>query len=436
MTVINTQRLVLRPWEDADAEALFALASDPAVGNAAGWPAHASVEESRDVIRDVLRGKESFAVCLRGTGEAGEVAGTLVGAVALTDAAASTHAAGPDERELGYWTGRPFWGRGYMPEAARALIGHARRAWGVRTVWLGFYVGNRASARVATRLGFRYVRCDRGIDVPLLGEVRDEAVMRLDLAAAPAEEELARRVRELLAGDPEPARFLSITEPVKLGRVTVLAVGDDLGALVRFKRNGAYFAAPVDGCAARIMASMVPDGALVSLCDERYLEIFAPGAAYEGLDPGRYELWAYGADASPLATGAIAPPEGFTIAPLGPGDIDTVEAHYALLSHGEIEDHLERGWIYGGFDASGALVGFIGEHDEASMGMLEIFPEARRRGYAQALEAALIDTFMAAGRIPYCHVALDNEASKALQRKLGLRRIDTVQCWFGMPPRR
>ena len=70
------------------------------------------------------------------------------------------------------------------------------------------------------------------------------------------------------------------------------------------------------------------------------------------------------------------------------------------------------------------------------MGMLEVFPEARRRGYAQALEAALIDTFMAAGRIPYCHVALDNEASKALQRKLGLRRIDTVQCWFGMPPRR
>ena len=79
------------------------------------------------------------------------------------------------------------------------------------------------------------------------------------------------------------------------------------------------------------------------------------------------------------------------------------------------------------------------------MGMLEVFPEARRHGFAQALEAALIGELaleaaligelLAAGRTPYCHVAPDNEASRALQAKLGLRRVDTVQCWFGMPER-
>ena len=111
------------------------------------------------------------------------------------------------------------------------------------------------------------------------------------------------------------------------------------------------------------------------------------------------------------------------------------DARYNLLSRSGIEDHLARGWIRGGFAADGALVGFIGEHDEASMGMLEVFPEARRHGFAQALEAALIGELLAAGRTPYCHVAPDNEASRALQAKLGLRRVDTVQCWFGMPER-
>ena len=53
MTVITTQRLILRPWDEVDAPALFPLASDPAVGPAAGWPAHASEEESLGVIRDV-----------------------------------------------------------------------------------------------------------------------------------------------------------------------------------------------------------------------------------------------------------------------------------------------------------------------------------------------------------------------------------------------
>ncbi len=449
MTVITTQRLVLRPWDEADAPALFPLASDPAVGPAAGWPAHASEEESLGIIRDVLRVPGSFAVCLRDTGPAGEPAGTLVGAMALKDADASAYVAGADERELGYWIGRPFWGRGYAPEAARALMDHARRALGIRTVWLGYYVGNRKSARVQDKLGFHYVRTERDVAVPLLGEVRDEVVNRLELAGGPVDvcgEEAAEgvaaadasveRALAVLAAQPDPARLLSITEPLRLGRVTVRAVGEDLGVLVRFKRNGAYFAAPVDDVAARIMAGLVPDRALVSLADDRYLSIFADSADEAELDPGRYELWVYEGASSPVATGAVVLPEGFTIAPLGTDAADVVDAHYDLLSRAGIEDHLARGWIRGGFAADGTLVGFIGEHDEASMGMLEVFPEARRRGFAQALEAALIDELLAAGRTPYCHVAPGNEASRALQAKLGLRRVDTVQCWFGMPARR
>ena len=50
--MIETDRLILRPWLDSDAEALFRYASDPDVGPHAGWPPHKDIEESRRVIRD------------------------------------------------------------------------------------------------------------------------------------------------------------------------------------------------------------------------------------------------------------------------------------------------------------------------------------------------------------------------------------------------
>ena len=47
---METERILLRYWEESDAEALFKYASDPDVGPRAGWPAHNSVEESREII--------------------------------------------------------------------------------------------------------------------------------------------------------------------------------------------------------------------------------------------------------------------------------------------------------------------------------------------------------------------------------------------------
>ena len=176
-SMIETERLVLRAWEDADAAALFVLASDPEIGPRAGWPAHASEAESLETIRNVLRGAESYAVALR-TADGGAPAGTLAGAIALKDGRFIT---APTEYEVGYWIGRPYWGHGYAPEAMAALIAHARYDLGATAIWAGYYVGNTQSRRVMEKCGLTYVRTDRAVDVPLLGEVRDEDVMRLKL---------------------------------------------------------------------------------------------------------------------------------------------------------------------------------------------------------------------------------------------------------------
>ena len=54
---LQTKRLLLRRWEDGDAEDLYTYAKDPDVGPIAGWPPHQSLEESREVIRNVLSGE-------------------------------------------------------------------------------------------------------------------------------------------------------------------------------------------------------------------------------------------------------------------------------------------------------------------------------------------------------------------------------------------
>ena len=55
--MLETQRLILRKWNDTDADSLFEYAKDPDVGPIAGWSPHKSITESLDVIRNVLNGK-------------------------------------------------------------------------------------------------------------------------------------------------------------------------------------------------------------------------------------------------------------------------------------------------------------------------------------------------------------------------------------------
>ena len=161
--ILETERLILRPWEESDAEILFEYAKDPAVGPAAGWPAHKSVEESLHVIRNVLNGPECYAVCMKTDGRP-------IGAAELM--LQSSHTDAENECELGFWIGKPFWGRGLIPEAARELLRRAFEALGMRKVWCAYYDGNEKSRRAQEKLGFRYEKTTEDENVPQLGEKR------------------------------------------------------------------------------------------------------------------------------------------------------------------------------------------------------------------------------------------------------------------------
>ena len=128
---------------------------------------------------------------------------------------------------------------------------------------------------------------------------------------------------------------------------------------------------------------------------------------------------------------AVQCPDGVEIKRLASSLAGTVLDAYSNSGSYTVEDLAdimrEKG-VFGAI-ADGKLVGFIGRHDDGSMGMLEIFEQARRRGIGSALERFLITYIMTFGRTPFCDVYTDNPESMALQRKLGLTAAGGYTFW-------
>lgn len=116
----------------------------------------------------------------------------------------------------------------------------------------------------------------------------------------------------------------------------------------------------------------------------------------------------------------LAPRPGLSFRPLNQEDADFVLANYhnpgAYEKH--IRERIAEGMLGGMVD--GELAGFVGIHQEGAIGMLEVLPAFRRRGLAEALEREIISAQLERGCFPYCHIRLGNQASVALQEKLGL----------------
>jgi RimJ/RimL family protein N-acetyltransferase len=160
--IFETNRLILRPWREDDAEELFNLAKDPKIGPPAGWPVHTSVENSREIIRKVLSLPETYAVCLKEKNKPIGTVGLHRNDLAVLD----------NELELGYWLGKEFWGQGFIAEASRQLLRHAFEDLKMQTLWCGYYEGNEKSRRVMEKLGFIYHHTTEGLFVSPLNEFR------------------------------------------------------------------------------------------------------------------------------------------------------------------------------------------------------------------------------------------------------------------------
>jgi RimJ/RimL family protein N-acetyltransferase len=146
---LETERLVLRPFELGDAPRVKLLAGDRDVaamtlnvphpyedGIAEKWIG--SHQERFD------KGEETVvAITLKGSGE-------LIGAMGLI--LKVDH----EKAELGYWIGKPYWGHGYCTEAARAFLRYAFTELRLNRVHAYHFHHNPASGHVLKKIGMQY----------------------------------------------------------------------------------------------------------------------------------------------------------------------------------------------------------------------------------------------------------------------------------------
>jgi [ribosomal protein S5]-alanine N-acetyltransferase len=172
---LHTPRLTLRPFTPSDAADVRRLAGDADVARNTLTMPHPYEEGMAEAwisthAEDFARGDELvLAITLRET-EA------LVGAIGMR--LSQAHASG----ELGYWIGKPWWGRGLATEAAGVLVDFGFRALGLQRVWASHFSRNPASGRVMQKLGMRheghlrqhYLRFGERLDIDVYGLLASE----------------------------------------------------------------------------------------------------------------------------------------------------------------------------------------------------------------------------------------------------------------------
>ena len=140
---IRTERLLLRPLEDGDKDALLRMAADERIRQTYMLPDFPSAEQADGFfgrMKEISRSDRHFLYGIT-------LEGVLIGMINDCELAGT-------EAELGYFISPAYWRHGYASEALRALAGELFRL-GYRRVTAGYFEGNEASRRVMEKCGMR-----------------------------------------------------------------------------------------------------------------------------------------------------------------------------------------------------------------------------------------------------------------------------------------
>lgn len=163
--IIETDRLILRPFTMADAPAMYRnWASDDEVTKFLTWPTHTGVEVSEAVLRDWTSHYPepdfyNWAIVLKDNGP------EPIGSISVVHIQEAV-----DGCTMGYCMSRAHWDKGIMPEALRALVDFLFDQVGFHRIAAEHAVANPKSGRVMEKAGLRYEgtlrqagRCNRGV---------------------------------------------------------------------------------------------------------------------------------------------------------------------------------------------------------------------------------------------------------------------------------
>lgn len=152
--VLESERLILRPFCAEDLDDLYEYASVDGVGEMAGWQHHESKEKSKEILQMFIDEDRVFALVLK---DSGKVIGSLgIEKYGLEDKL--TEFDGYLGREIGYVLSKAYWGKGLMPEAVSTVIDYLFVVMDLDFLTCGYFDFNSQSKRVQEKCGFKPYR--------------------------------------------------------------------------------------------------------------------------------------------------------------------------------------------------------------------------------------------------------------------------------------
>ncbi len=150
---IETDRLLLRPWKEADLNDFYEYASVDGVGEMAGWKHHDSIEISKKILKSFISQKNVFAIVYKENNKA-------IGSIGIHKSWANDDEAFKNlkAKEIGYVLAKEYWGKGLMPETVNAVINLCFDKFKLDALTICHFNTNRQSKRVIEKCGFKFVK--------------------------------------------------------------------------------------------------------------------------------------------------------------------------------------------------------------------------------------------------------------------------------------
>jgi len=193
----------------------------------------------------------------------------------------------------------------------------------------------------------------------------------------------------------------------------------DKGMDILLKFEGLYMLHAADETGAREVLRKVPERAMVITTQEFVRDLLEKEFGKTGF--------------CKCSQAVCTRKEAFPVRYKNIRQLDITYLDYIMENYSSSEEHMKErlnaGVMYGAFEED-RIIGFIGMHNEGSMGMLFVEEEYRQKGVGASLESYLINLQISNGFTPYCHIIEGNEKSLALQEKLGLYVADTPLWWI------
>ena len=141
---LETERLILRPFEENDLNDFNTYAKVEGVGEMAGWPHHQSIEESKKILNMFMEEKKTFALYHKETKR-------VIGSLGLEKYNENYYKEYDNQKglELGYVLSKAYWGQGLMPEAVRSVIKYLFEEKKLDFITCSHFIMNSQSRRVS-----------------------------------------------------------------------------------------------------------------------------------------------------------------------------------------------------------------------------------------------------------------------------------------------